>query len=43
MNSRHPVILGLRNVLKTAASYDVTTLTIPLLLTHEMTEVKNEE
>lgn len=39
MNSRHPVILGLRNVLKTAASYDVTTITLPLLLTNEMSEV----
>jgi len=39
MNSRHAAILGLRNVLKTAANYDVTTLTLPLLLTHEMTEV----
>lgn len=39
MNSRHPVILGLRNVLKTTASYDITTVTLPLLLTNEMTEV----
>lgn len=39
INSRHPVILGLRNILKTACSYDVTMITIPLFLTHEMTEV----
>lgn len=38
MNSRHPAILGLRNVLKTACSNDVTTLTVPLLLAHHMTE-----
>lgn len=39
MNSRHPVLLGLRNILKTACSHDVTSLTIPLLLNYEMTEV----
>jgi len=39
INSRHPVILGLRNILKTACSYDITMITIPLFLTHEMTEV----
>ncbi|XP_049783530.1 protein C12orf4 homolog isoform X1 [Schistocerca nitens] len=38
INSRHPVILGLRNILKTACSNDITTLTIPVLLMHEMTE-----
>ncbi|KAI4502370.1 hypothetical protein M0802_002282 [Mischocyttarus mexicanus] len=38
INSRHPAILGLRNILKTACCYDVTTLTIPVLLVHEMTE-----
>ncbi|XP_069673035.1 FERRY endosomal RAB5 effector complex subunit 3 isoform X2 [Periplaneta americana] len=38
INSRHPVILGLRNILKTACSNDVTTLTVPVLLMHEMTE-----
>lgn len=40
MNSRHPVLLGLRNILKTACSHDVTSLTIPLLLNYEMTEVR---
>lgn len=39
VNSRHPVVLGLRNILKTACSNDVTSLTIPLLLQYEMTEV----
>jgi len=39
INSRHPVILGLRNILKTACLHDVTTITIPALLTHEITEV----
>lgn len=38
INSRHPAILGLRNILKTACSNDVTTLTIPVLLVHEMSE-----
>ncbi|KAF5285284.1 hypothetical protein FQR65_LT13274 [Abscondita terminalis] len=39
INSRHPVVLGLRNILKTACSNDVTSLTIPLLLQYEMSEV----
>lgn len=38
INSRHPVLLGLRNVLRTAVMSDVTTLTIPLLLVHELSE-----
>lgn len=38
INSRHQVILGLRNILKTASRHDVTTLTIPALLRHEMSE-----
>ncbi|KAK0078515.1 hypothetical protein PV325_002398 [Microctonus aethiopoides] len=38
INSRHPAILGLRNILKTACCNDITTLTIPVLLVHEMTE-----
>ncbi|XP_063971996.1 protein C12orf4 homolog [Diachasmimorpha longicaudata] len=38
INSRHPAILGLRNILKTACVNDVTTITIPVLLVHEMTE-----
>ena len=39
INSRHPVILGLRNILKIASRHDITTLTIPALLRHEMSEV----
>lgn len=38
ISSRHPVIIGLRNLLKTACLNDITTLTIPLLLSHKMTE-----
>ncbi|XP_065346779.1 protein C12orf4 [Cloeon dipterum] len=38
ITSRHPVILGLRNILKTSSAYDITSLTIPLLLVHEMSE-----
>lgn len=39
INSRHPVILGLRNILKIACLNEVTTITVPALLAHEMTEV----
>lgn len=39
INSRHAVVLGLRNILKIACSNDITSLTIPLLLQSEMTEV----
>ncbi|XP_021946014.1 protein C12orf4 isoform X2 [Folsomia candida] len=38
INSRHPVILGLRNILKIACLNEVTTITVPALLAHEMTE-----
>lgn len=38
ITSRHSVILGLRNILKTASRYDVTNLSIPALLRHEMSE-----
>lgn len=37
VNSRHPVILGLRNILKIAHLNDIRNLSIPLLLTHELT------
>lgn len=40
LSSRHPVILGLRNILKTCMSHNIHTLTFPLLLSHQMTEVK---
>ncbi len=38
INSRHPVVMGLRNVLKAASLCDVTTVTLPLLLTRDMGE-----
>eukprot|EP00794_Sanderia_malayensis_P015610 gene15610-17183_t len=38
ITSRHPIIIGLRNILLSAATHNITTLTIPLLLVHEMTE-----
>lgn len=38
ISSRHPVILGLRNILKACCRYNITTLTLPLLLAHEMSE-----
>lgn len=38
INSRHPVILGLRNILRVAHERDICTITIPLLLVHEMSE-----
>uniref|UniRef100_A0A7G3AJ40 Putative conserved secreted protein n=1 Tax=Lutzomyia longipalpis TaxID=7200 RepID=A0A7G3AJ40_LUTLO len=38
ITSRHPVILGLRNILKTASRHDISMLTIPALLRHEMSE-----
>ncbi|XP_035441754.2 protein C12orf4 homolog [Spodoptera frugiperda] len=38
ITSRHPAILGLRNILKAACSNDITSLAIPLLLRHEMSE-----
>ena len=39
ITSRHPAIFGLRNILKECCKHDVTTLTLPLLLSHDMTEV----
>jgi len=38
INSRHPVVMGLRNVLRAASLSDVTSVTLPLLLTHAMSE-----
>ncbi len=40
ITSRHPIIIGLRNTLLSAATHNINTLTIPLLMVHEMTEVK---
>lgn len=39
IGSRHPVVMGLRNVLKMASMCSVTTLTVPLLLSNTMEEV----
>lgn len=39
LSSRHPVILGLRNILKTCINHNIQTLTFPLLLAHNTTEV----
>lgn len=39
ISSRHPVLLGYRNVLKACFRYDIRTITLPLLLVHEMSEV----
>jgi hypothetical protein len=41
ITSRHAALFGLRNILKECCKHDITTLTLPLLLTHDMTEVKN--
>lgn len=38
INSRHPVILGIRNILKIAYIYDIAHISIPLLLLHHMNE-----
>uniref|UniRef100_A0A0B7AMF5 Uncharacterized protein n=1 Tax=Arion vulgaris TaxID=1028688 RepID=A0A0B7AMF5_9EUPU len=38
ITSRHPVILSIRNIVKLCFRYDIHTITVPLLLTHEMTE-----
>jgi hypothetical protein len=38
LSSRHPLILGLRCILKACCRYDIKTLTLPLLLTHRMGE-----
>ena len=40
ITSRHPAILSIRNIIRLCFRYDIHTLTIPLLLTHEMTEVR---
>ena len=42
ISSRHPVILGLRNVLKACSLADITTLSIPLFLTPDMAEVSTQ-
>ena len=43
ISSRHPVLLGYRNVLKACFRYDIRTITLPLLLVHEMSEVMAQQ
>ncbi|XP_030629202.1 ferry endosomal RAB5 effector complex subunit 3 [Chanos chanos] len=38
ITARDPAIMGLRNILKVCCSHDITTITIPLLLVHDMSE-----
>jgi hypothetical protein len=38
INSRHPIMMGLRNILKTAYLSDVCTISLPLLLSYDMSD-----
>ncbi|XP_074605491.1 FERRY endosomal RAB5 effector complex subunit 3 isoform X2 [Brevipalpus obovatus] len=38
VSSRHPVILGLRNIFKVAHWHDINTISLPLFLIHELSE-----
>ncbi|XP_034733959.1 protein C12orf4 homolog [Etheostoma cragini] len=38
ITARDPAIMGLRNILKVCCTHDVTTVTVPLLLVHDMSE-----
>lgn len=38
INSRHPILASLRNILRVAQMYDIKTISIPLLLVDEMDE-----
>nr|XP_033807924.1 protein C12orf4 homolog isoform X2 [Geotrypetes seraphini] len=38
MTARDPAIMGLRNILKVCCTHDITTITLPLLLVHAMSE-----
>ncbi|KAB1254594.1 Protein C12orf4-like protein [Camelus dromedarius] len=38
ITARDPAIMGLRNILKVCCTHDVTTISIPLLLVHDMSE-----
>lgn len=38
ITARDPAIMGLRNILKVCCTHDITTISIPLLLVHEMSE-----
>lgn len=39
VTARDPAIMGLRNILKVCCTHDITTISIPLLLVHDMSEV----
>lgn len=39
INSRHPIMIGVRNIMMAASRCNITNLVIPLLLVHEMSEV----
>jgi len=39
INSRHPIMIGVRNVMMAASRHNITNVIIPLLLVHEMGEV----
>lgn len=41
ITARDPAIMGLRNILKVCCTHDVTTITVPLLLVHDMSEVRS--
>uniref|UniRef100_A0A8C6EAV1 FERRY endosomal RAB5 effector complex subunit 3 n=1 Tax=Moschus moschiferus TaxID=68415 RepID=A0A8C6EAV1_MOSMO len=38
ITARDPAIMGLRNILKVCCTHDITTVSIPLLLVHDMSE-----
>ncbi|XP_040089688.1 protein C12orf4 homolog isoform X1 [Oryx dammah] len=38
VTARDPAIMGLRNILKVCCTHDITTVSIPLLLVHDMSE-----
>lgn len=38
INSRHPIMIGIRNIMLAAARHNITNIIIPLLLVHEMME-----
>uniref|UniRef100_A0A8B9EY78 Chromosome 12 open reading frame 4 n=1 Tax=Amazona collaria TaxID=241587 RepID=A0A8B9EY78_9PSIT len=38
VTARDPAIMGLRNILKVCCTHDITTISIPLLLVHDMSE-----
>ncbi|EMP39700.1 Putative protein C12orf4 like protein [Chelonia mydas] len=43
ITARDPAIMGLRNILKVCCTHDITTISIPLLLVHDMSETISEE